>query len=295
MRISFRNRNLGYPLLTPEPRDYTAGGFDIGEPEAYRNSTGVSLRIAYRLESEYLNGLVAQGDAVFQTLIVGDSSFLREVTPGTDQPIQAHTLDLNRWTGTIEMMPYLTATKRITGFASDEHDTEFSTMAPNGFTIEPAMILAIGNIHEVDIDETANASSVVDIQPDKEVARGEFKIDFAQPHIVVYVSPEDFPLIDRAIGDQRDSRRQSLWPSIYLLVISEGISKMRDHEDYAWTRVFERALIKSDYDPEDREVLRRNSLKYAQRIIYDEKKLYPLGLMLDAFSEEDGDTQDAEL
>ena len=78
-------------------------------------------------------------------------------------------------------------------------------MAPNGFTIEPAMILAIGNIHEVDIDETANASSVVDIRPGKEVARGEFKIDFAQPHIVVYVSPEDFPLIDRAIGDQRDS------------------------------------------------------------------------------------------
>lgn len=295
MRISFRNRNLGYPLLTPEPRDYIAGGFDIGEPEAYRNSTGVSLRIAYRLESEYLNGLVAQGDAVFQTLIAGDSSFLREATPGTDQPIQAHTLDLNRWTGTIEMMPYLTATKRITGFASDEHDPEFSTMAPNGFTIEPAMILAIGNIHEVDIDETANASSVVDIQPDKEVTRGEFKIDFAQPHIVVYVSPDDFSLINRAVGDQRDSRRQSLWPSIYLLVISEGISKLRDYEDYAWTRSFERALSKSSCDPENSEALRNNSLEYAQRIIYEEKKRYPLGLMLDAFSDEDGDTQDAEL
>ena len=70
---------------------------------------------------------------------------------------------------------------------------------------------------------------------------------------------------------------------------------MRDHEDYAWTRVFERALSKSGCASENSEALRHNSLEYAQRIIYDEKKRYPLGLMLDAFSEEDGDTQDAEL
>ena len=40
--------------------------------------------------------------------------------------VQKHTLDLNHWAGTIEMMPYLTATDRITGFASEEHDLEFA-------------------------------------------------------------------------------------------------------------------------------------------------------------------------
>lgn len=85
MRISFRNRNLGYPVLFPEPRDYTAGGFDIEPPQAYGNAAGVSLRIAYRLDSAYLTSLVAQGDAELRTLIVGDGTFLREATPPTDQ------------------------------------------------------------------------------------------------------------------------------------------------------------------------------------------------------------------
>ena len=294
MRISFRNRNLGYPLLTPEPRDYTSGGFDIEPPDAQRSANGVNIQIAYQLESTYLNQLVEQGNAAFQTLIVGSSSFLREATPKTMKSVQQHTLDLNRWTGTIEMMPYLTATNRITGFASEEHDLEFAMVEPNGFTIEPPMILAIGNIHEVDIDETTNAISVVDIQPHQGVQPGEIRIDFAQPHIMVYVSQADNERIWRAVDDPRESRKQSLWPGVYLNVITEGIRKLPDYQDYAWVSAFERALRKSGYDPEDADALRNEAFQYAQRIIYDEKKRYPLGLMLDAFSAEDNDPQDAE-
>ena len=172
MRISFRNRNLGYPLLTPEPRDYTSGGFDIEPPDAQRGANGVDIQINYRLESPYLNQLIMQGNAAFQTLIVSSGTFLREATPKTVQQVQQHTLDLRRWTGTIEMMPYITATNRITDFASEEHDPEFAMVEPNGFTVEPPMILAIGNIHEIDIDEAANAMSVVDIQPNLGVQPG---------------------------------------------------------------------------------------------------------------------------
>ena len=294
MRISFRNRNFGYPLLTPEPRDYIAGSFDIALPDARRSAKGISLNIAYQLESEYLNLLVRQGKAAFQTLIVGDNTFLRETTSKTEAATQQHKLDLDRWTGSIEMMPYLTATKRIVGFASDEHDPEFAVVEPNGFTIEPAMILAVGNIHVVDISETANASSVVDIQPNHTVPRGEFTLDMAQPHIVVYVSPADFEAVQYAINDPRDSRRQTMWPSIYLTVIAEGVRKLPDYQDYAWVVAFERALRKSGYDPEDHNTLRNDSLTCAQRIIYDEIQRYPLGLMLDAFAEEDSDQQENE-
>ena len=294
MRISFRNRNLGYPLLTPEPRDYISGGFDIEPPDAQRSADGVQIQITYRLESAYLNQLVKQGNAAFQTLIVGSGAFLRESTPKTENPVQQHTLDLNRWTGTVEMMPYLTATDRIVGFGSDEHDTEFAMVEPDGFTVEPAMILAIGNIHEVDIDEAASAISVVDVQPHTGVDPGEIRLDFAQPHIMVYVSTTDNQHIWRAIEDPRDSRRQSLWPSLYLHVITEGIRKLRDYQDFAWVSAFERALRKSGYDPEDKDALHNNAFQYAQRIIYEEMKRYPLGLMLDSFTDEDSDPQDVE-
>ena len=294
MRVSFRNRNLGYPLLTPEPRDYISGGFDIVAPEALRGPDGVKIEIQYRLESPYLNHLVEQGNAAFQTLVVGSGSFLREATPKTGAAVQHHTLDLDLWTDTVELMPYLTATTRITGFTSKEHDPEFAMLEPNGFTLEPSMILAIGNIHEIDIEEAVNATSVVDIQPHPSVQPGEIRFDFAQPHIMVYVSPGDHQRIWNAVEDQRESRQQSVWPALYLHVIAEGIRKMPDYQDYGWVRAFERALRKSGYDPEDDDALRNEALHYAQRIIFDEKKQYPLGLMLDAFAAEDNDPQDSE-
>ncbi len=293
MRVSFRNRNLGYPLLTPEPRDYMAGGFDIESPEAFRGPAGINIKITYRLQSAYLTQLVEEGDAAFQTLVVGSGSFLREATPKTSGTVQHHTLDLNLWTGTIELMPYLTSTSQINGFASKEHDPEFAMVEPVGFTVEPHMILAIGNIHEIDIEETANAISVVDIQPNPLVQTGEIKLDFAHPHIMVYVAHRDYQQIWDVVGDQRESRQQSLWPALFLHVITEGIRKMPDYQDYAWTSAFERALTRSGYDPDDEDALRNQALEYAQRIIFDEKKRYPLGLMLDAFAAEDADPQDA--
>lgn len=72
MRVSFRNRNLGYPLLTPEPRDYVSGGFDIEQPEARLGADAVTVHISYKLESEFLSGLVDNGDAAFYTLATCD-------------------------------------------------------------------------------------------------------------------------------------------------------------------------------------------------------------------------------
>ena len=295
MKISFRNRNLGYPLLTPEPQDYTGGRFDIDPPEAFRNSGGVSLQISYQLESEYLNRLVAQGDAAFQTLIEAGAAFLRETTPPTAQAVQQHLLEAGRYTGSVEMQPLLTATRRITGFTCDEHHPEFREVQPEGFTIEPAMILAIGKIHAVDLDETANASSVVDFQSRPEVERGQFQIDWQNPSIIVYLSPDDFqPLQGAVLDSPYESRRQVLWPSLYLLALTEGIRHLPEGREYgyAWTTAFERALRQSEIDPENDDDLDENALQYAQKIIHQEKKNYPLGLMLDAFAEEDGAYQD---
>ena len=85
-----------------------------------------------------------------------------------------------------------------------------------------------------------------------------------------------------------------MWPSIYLTVIAEGVRRLPDYQDYAWVAAFERALRKSGYDAEDHNALRNEALTYAQRIIYDEMQRYPLGLMLDAFAEEDSEEREDE-
>ena len=295
MRISFRNRNLGHPLLTPEPRDYVSGGFDIEPPDARRGADAVTVNISYNLESEFLNGLVSDGGAAFQTLATCDGSFMREATPKTTERIQKHRFDLRRWTGVIELMPYVTAARRIEGFKSGEHDEDFAIAAPGGFLIEPENILAIGNIHEVDIDETGSASSVIDIQANGKVERGRFDIDLANPRITVLVSNADFKRLQDAIDHPSDARRATIWPSLYLHVIAEGVRNLPEFGDYAWTSAFERALGKSGFDSEDADLLQKNALKYAQKMIHDEKDDYPLGMMLDAFTEEDAEPQDDDL
>ena len=194
----------------------------------------------------------------------------------------------------MDLLPFITATDRITNMISEEQDPEFLLVRPDGFTVEPGMILAIGNIHEIDIAEVANATSVVDIQPKYDIEPGEVRLDFAQPHIMVYVSAEDHTRILDATNDARASRRQSLWPSLYLNVITEGIRSLPDYQEFAWARAFEGALRRSGFDPEDEESLRREAFTYAQRIIFEEKKRYPLGMMLDSFNEEDHMPVDSE-
>lgn len=295
MRISFRNRNLGHPLLTPETRDYVSGGFDIEPPDARRGADAVTVNISYKLESEFLNGLVNDGDAAFQTLASCDGSFMREATPKTTERFQTHRFDLSRWSGVIELMPYVTAARRIEGFSNDEHDDEFRIVAPGGFLIEPANILAVGNTHEVDIDKTGSASSVIDIQGSSKVKRGRFDIDLANPRITVLVSSAELDILLSTIDHPSEARKAAMWPSLYLCVIAEGVRNLPEFGDYAWASAFERALGKSGFDPEDADALRDNALEYAQQMIYDEKERYPLGMMLNAFTEEDAEPQDDDL
>lgn len=292
MKVSFRNRNLGYPLLTPKPRDYVSGGFDIEDPVARRGADAVTVNISYKLESEFLSELVNDRAAAFRTLAECGGSFMREATPKTTERAQTHHFALSRWSGVVEMMPYVIATRRIERFKSDEHHDEFGIAAPDGFTIEPANILAVGNIHEVDIDKTGSASSVIDIQASGKVKRGRFDIDLANQRIVVLVSNADFDILQATIDHPLDARRATMWPSLYLHVIAEGVRNLPELGDYSWTSAFERALRKSEIDPEDAESLRKNALEYAQRMIYDEKDVYPLGMMLTAFTEEDSEARD---
>lgn len=292
MRVSFRNRNLGHPLLTPQPRDYPSGKFDIELTNARRGASAVEVDISYNLESEFLSGLVDSGDAALQTLAACDGTFMREATLKTSERVQRHRFDLSRWSGTIELMPYVTAVRRIKGFASKEHDEEFAIAAPQGFLIEPETILAIGNIHEVDVDETANASSVIDINASVEVERGQFRVNLTGPRIQVLVSNSDFNRLQETIDHPIDARQATVWPGLYLHVLTEGVRNLPEHEEFEWGAAFRRALEKSHFDASDHDALQQHALEYAQRIIWTEKKSFPLGIMLDAFAEEDADPQE---
>ena len=287
MRITFNNRNLGYPLLTPDGGDYNDVTFDIDEPSVAIRDEHILIDIMYRNSSRAISQLIADGKARYFTIVANDATFQRTATPQTAQTIQAIRLPTDQFDGMIQLMPYVTAIQQMDGFAHAEHHPEYAQASPKGFSIQPGMILAVGNTHNVNLAVKTDLKAVVNIQPTTLIHDRSFRIDLDDRYITVYVSQPDFEAINRIRVDKRPSRPASLWPSLYLHLITEGIRGLSDHADNHWAQTFQRELTDIGADPDNQEDLNQNALRYAQNIIAAHQPTSPMALLLDAYDLED--------
>ena len=287
MRISFNNRNLGYPLLTPDGGDYQSCVFDIDTPQVAIRDDYIIIDLSYRNSSRAVSELIDSGKANYLTLVANDVTFQRTSTPQTAQTVQTIRLPQQQYHGMIQLMPYVVATQQIPGFIHDEHHHEYSEISPNGFNVEPGMILAVGNTHNINLAAKTDIPSVVDIRPTSRIENRIFEVHLDDRYITVYCSPQDYEAINQIRNDQRPSRSASLWPSLYLHILTEGIGGLPEHLDNHWAAAVQRELSEIGADPEDAEDLRVNALKYAQTIIRARQHKSPLALMIDAFNYED--------
>ena len=287
MRISFNNRNFGYPILTPNGGDYQGVTFDIEEPKVAIREDDIIIDLAYRNSSRAVSELIADGKARYFTLIVNDVTFQRTATPHTAQTVQTIRLSKNQYDGMIQLMPYVAAIQQTDNFIHDEHHPEYAEVSPKGFSIQAGMVLAVGNTHNVNLATKTDIKAVVNIQPTTRIQDRTFDVHLDDRYITVYVSQQDFDIINRVRADQRPSRPASLWPSIYLHLVTEGIRGLADHTDNHWAPTFQRALTDVGADPENHDDLRQRALYYAQKIITSHNHASPLAMMLDAYDFED--------
>lgn len=282
---TWNSRELPYPLLAPWTDDYGDKEFGAVVPQAVlNNGKEISLTIKYRLTSQYLLDLVSAGKVQYLALVSCSKTSMRFAYPST-QDEDVHVLDdAGDYSESIVLRPYITALESIEGFASDEHAAEFGYFKPGGFDIPPGSILAVGDPSRVTLEEGPSPNSVVDLVSNPKVEDGEFKVDLTQPRIKVYVSRNDKNRIE-AIRD-RDKEMTgvemvTLFPSIYLHVVTEALRNMSEYPEARWVDTMRQSLAKNNIEVDDEE-LKNNALSHAQTLMER-----PVGMLLKAFDREE--------
>lgn len=277
--MTWNERLIPYPVLTPINDDYISPHFELIVSEPVRTAGTLNIPYHLKLSSETLRELITKSRAqyVIQTSCV--KTIARD-TLVTNEPKGCLELPDGDYSDVLLLTPYVLATEDIDNFKSDEHATEWRAYHPEGFRIDEAGILAVGNDVEITLSSDS-IGSVIDLVAMPQ-ADGAFNVSLDDEHIVISVSAEDKQRIDiLRMQSEHDLRHASLFSSIYLSAITQAVSEAFDHEDRRWAQVILKRLEDSGVEA-DRETVQVQALHYAQTLMEQ-----PLSKHLDAaFAEE---------
>ena len=272
--MSWNERFMPYPVLTPSNDDYNNPRFELLVNEPVR--AGGVLTIPFKLEvsSASLKKLISKSKAQY----VIQTSCIRTVARDTHRTfLDTDTFELldGDYSDALVLTPYILAVEEIPSFKSDEHAREWRDYHPEGFDIEEAGILAVGNDVEITL-ASDSIGSVIDLVAMPQ-AEGMFSVELDGEHIVISVSGEDKQRIDAMRRrSERDITHASLFPSLYLHAITSALQSVFDYEDRRWARTILNQLEDKGIQA-DRETIAAQSLHYAQLLMEQ-----PLAKHLDA-------------
>ena len=280
MTMWWNNRLLPHPLLAPWTNDYGEAEFLATVPHAVlNNGDKINLTIKYHLTSQTLRELVDSEQAHYVGLVICPKTFSRSsYLSRYDEAIES--LQAGDYSEVLLFTPYVVATSQIEGFISKEHAEEIRQIKPEGFTIRPGSILAVGRPTDIILEDGGSPFSVMDLVPDKTVDNGFFQVELEENKIEIHVSPEDKNRMEalRHRGEHT-VEMAALFPAIYLHALTEALRNLSEYSDYHWAHNIRRALERHNIDA-DTEQLKMDALKYAQILMEN-----PVGTLLTAFED----------
>ena len=272
--MSWNERFIPYPVLTPSNDDYNSSRFELLVNEPVRSGGMLNIPFELEVSSGSLKELISKSKAQY----VIQTSCIKTVARGTYNTfLNADTLVLSDgdYSDTLTLTPYILAVDEISNFKSDEHTPEWRLYHPEGFEIEEAGILAVGNDVEITLSPDS-IGSVIDLVAMPRV-EGMFDVDLDGEHIVISVSMEDKQRIDvMRKQSERELAHAALFPGLYLHAITSAIQAVSDYEDRRWAQTILNQLEDKGIRA-DRETLQAQSLHYAQLLMEQ-----PLAKHLDA-------------
>ncbi len=274
----WNDRLLPYPLLAPWTDDYGDSEFVVTVPHAVlNNGKQISLTIKYRLTSRYLRQMVAKGKANYVGQVSCSKTFSRTAYI-TSQEDDVQTLDAGNYAEEIRLTPYVISSQRIEGFCSEEFAEEFRNARPEGFSIAPGSILAVGDSMTITLEEGGSPYSVIDLVPDDNIGSGSFEVILDDNRIKIHVNPEDKQRIEAFRQRGEGSREMAvLFPAIYLHAVTEALRSLGDDPDKHWDQTLRTALERHEITDDPQEIKFR-ALRHAQKLME-----MPMGTLLTAF------------
>lgn len=272
--MSWNERFMPYPILTPSNDDYKNSHFELLVTEPVRSGGQINIPCTLEVSSNTLKELIAAAKAQYVIQTSGVKTAMRD-TYSTFYDEDILILSDGDYSDTLILTPYILAVDKIVNFKSDEHALEWQLYHPGGFVIEDAGILAVGE--DVEIALSPNTiGSVIDLVAMPQ-AEGMFSVDLDNEHIVITVSREDKQRIDALRRQsEREIAHAALFPALYLHAITSAIQSMSEYEDKKWAQTILKQLEDKGVQA-DRETIQSQSLHYAQLLMEQ-----PLAKHLDA-------------
>lgn len=262
--MSWNERFIPYPVLTPSNDDYDDPRFELLVTEPVRSDGMLNIPFRLKVSSHSLRELIDKSKAqyVIQTSCVRTAA--RDTNDTfTDQGILE--LPDGDYSDALVLTPYILATEEIANFKSDEHALEWREYHPEGFDIEEAGILAVGNDVEITLAPDS-IGSVIDLVAMPQV-EGLFNVDLDNDHILISVSREDKQRIDAMrMHSERDIIHASLFSGLYLHAITSAIQALPEYEDRRWAQTILNRLEDKGVRT-DRADLQADALRYAQQLM----------------------------
>ena len=262
--MSWNERFMPYPVLTPSNDDYDSPRFELVVEEPVRSAGVLTVPFKLEVSSASLKELIGEAKAQY----VIQTSCIRTVARDTHGTfLDEGRLELfdEDYSDALTLTPYILAVGEIPSFKSDEHAREWRDYHPEGFNIEEAGILAVGNDVEITLSPDS-IGSVIDLVAMPQ-AEGMFSVELDGEHIVISVSGEDKQRIDAMRKrSERDITHAALFPGLYLHAITSALQSVFDYEDRRWAQAILNQLEDKGIHA-DRETIAAQSLHYAQLLM----------------------------
>ena len=278
---TWHQRLLPYPLLAPWTEDYENSSFGVDVPGAVlNNGRQVKVDLVFRLYSDTLRGLIENDEARYAVEVSCPRTFVRSTHVASEQ--DALLLDASDHDEEILLTPYIVTTIALEEFRSTEHASEWRDHRPEGFSVPPSGILAVGNNTRIILGD-GGVSSVIDLIANPNVPDGTFDVQLDNERIKIHVPVAEKEKIE-AVRTRRGSSVEfaALFPGLYLHAVTEGLRNLSEHGNTRWAFTIRNALDRSGHGGVDTELLKNDALRYAQGLMEQ-----PVGVFLTAATSSD--------
>ena len=271
------NLEIPHPVLQHGGRDYRQGTtFRASTPvmKHLPREGRIALALQYELNDQALLGLIRTGDAQYLTRTDCPATHTREAH-GSSLETHPIELDDSRYSGRVEVRPFIIATQPLEDFRSENWNPWLKSILPAGINLPAGAILAIAQAGSFQTERTPEYQSCIELVGAPDVPEGQWRIRTDGDLIAIRVNSQDKPKIDRMRRD--DATQGGLWPSIYLNAVETAIRRYQDAlpEDKRWARAIGKKLEELEFDTSP-DALEENCQEYAQTIMGN-----PLGRILE--------------
>ena len=264
----FNRRDIPHPYLYPGNQDYLTPAHFTAETNVTRDpdNNTYHIGILYDLKEPSLQELIDNRQACFTTIVDCPRARLRETYQSTERVAEV-ILDGTKYSGTITINTFITASVDISNFKADRWNNWLKMVLEKGANVPQGSILAVAQSQTFDPDFANEMESCLQIIPSDRVEAGEFEVELGEDLINILVNTEDKPRIDQL--RQNPHTQDQLWPGLYLPAITQAIQGLGEPQtaEKTWAKTLIAKMGEQGIQVDEPELLKDNALKHAQRLM----------------------------